>query len=197
MNKFLLIVFSLIISCKNNNITQNGNANDSITSMVSSNQQDSTKLKVAANMLDSVIAKRNTRSIYNGSDLKTEDYIVQCPNGQKSSLISHIEYVRKEWRNVPSPITATYEGNDFGDYFHVIFKDANGVTYDFGKANNNYGEYKLYELSGQYEDNPKYLGKKFTLYWDWVLSEFYCCDGEYDMAKAYLPSITKLELIKK
>ncbi len=195
MNKysilFLLIISYLIISC--NNKANNVHTNDTITSVISSKLG----LKVAANTLDSVIAHRNIRSIYNGSDLKTEEYIVQYPNGQRASLISHIEYVRKEWLNVPNPITATYEGNDFGDYFHVIFKDANGTVYDFGQANNNYGAYKLHELSGQYNDNPKYLGKEFKVYWDWILSKFYCCEGEYGKAQAYLPSITKLEIIQQ
>ncbi|MBL7747600.1 MAG: hypothetical protein JNM19_09260 [Chitinophagaceae bacterium] len=108
----------------------------------------------------------------------------------------HIEWLREEWQNVPNPMTAIYQGNDFGDYQHILFKAENGVEYDFGQANNRYGPYKLYEPSGQYEDNPEFLGKKFKVYWDWVVSDFFCCEGEYGKARAYLPSITKLELMK-
>jgi hypothetical protein len=193
---FLLVIFFLVISCENNNKTKNDITYDSMPSEVSSKREDSAALKLPDNKSDSVIANKNTQSFLNGGNLKTDDYIKQYPANQNAQLRRHIEWLRKEWQNVPNPITATYQGNDFGDYHHILFKDANGVEYDFGQAKNNYGQYNLHELSGQYDDNPEFLGKKFKVSWDWKLSEFLCCDGEYGEAKAYLPSITKLELIK-
>lgn len=196
MNKygilFILTIFFLIISCENNNRPKSDITYDSMTK-----REDSTTLKFTGNKPDSAIANRDTQSFLNGSNLKTDDYIKQYPANQNAELRRHIEWLRKEWQNVPNPITATYQGNDLGDYHHIIFKAANGVAYDFGQANNSYGQYKLHELSGQYDDNTEFLGKEFKVYWDWKLSEFLCCDGEYGEAKAYLPSITKLELIKK
>lgn len=200
MNKygilFLPVIFFLIISCKNNSKAKNDITDDSMTSTVSSKREDSTTWRITGNKSDSVIPNSNTPSFSNSRHLKTDDYIKQYPADQKAALRHHIEWLRKEWQNVPNPITATYQGNDFGDYHHILFKAANGAEYDFGQAKNSYGQYKLHELSGQYDDNPEFLGKKFKIYWDWKLSAFLCCDGEYAEAKAYLPSITKLELIK-
>ena len=200
MNKynifFLPVIFFLIISCENNHKTKNEIPYDSMTPEVSSKREDSATLKFTGNKLDSVIANRNRQSFLNGSNLKIDDYIKQYPANQTAALRRHMEWLRKEWQNVPNPITATYQGNDFGDYHHLLFKAANGLKYDFGQAKNSYGQYVLHELSGQYDDNPEFLGKKFKVYWDWKLSEFLCCDGQYGEAKAYLPSITKLELIK-
>jgi hypothetical protein len=164
MNKynilFLLAIFLLIISCENNNnkikkvITY-----DSMSSADSSKRKDSTTLKFTDNKLDSVIPNRNTQLFTNGSDLKIDDYIKQYPANQTTELRRHMELLRKEWQNVPNPITASYQGNDFGDYHHILFKAANGVEYDFGQAKNSYGQYNLHELSGQYVDNPEFLGK--------------------------------------
>jgi hypothetical protein len=200
MNKynilFLLAIFPLIISCENNNKTKNDITYDSMTSEVNAKRNDSTTLIITDDKLDSVIPNRDTQLFTNRCNLKIDDYIKQYPANQTAELRRHMERLRKEWQNVPNPITATYQGNDFGDYHHILFKAANGVEYDFGQAKNSYGQYNLHKLSGQYEDNPEFLGKKFKVYWDWKLSEFHCCDGESGEAKAYLPSITKLELIK-
>lgn len=200
MNKygilFLPVIFFLIPSCENNNRTKIDITNDSLTADVSSTQVDSAVMTYRDNKSDSVLADKNAQTLLTGRNLKAADYIKQYPADQKDELRRHIERLRKEWQNVPNPITATYQGNDFGDYHHVLFKDANGVVYDFGQAKNSYGQYKLHELSGQYDDNPEFSGKKFKVYWDWVLSDFFCCDGEYGKAKAFLPSITKLELLK-
>lgn len=195
MNKynllFLLITPLLIISCNNNPKTKNDIPKDSTISEINPKQVDKP-----------VIPKNNSSysSIVNGntpSFLKeTEDYIKQYPGEQKKEFKRYMDELIKEWKDVPNPITATYKGNDFGDYHHIMFKDANGVQYDFGQAKNEYGQYKLHELSGDYNDNPKYLGKKFKVYWDWKLAKFLCCDGEYGKAEAYLPTITKLELIQ-
>ena len=201
MNKnsilFLPVILFLIISCEDSNNTKNNIASYSTTCLDISKRNDSTTLKVADKKVDSLTANRNDTSFLNGANLKVEAYIKQYPANQNANLKRHIEQLRKDWQNVPNPIIAIYSGSDFGDYFHIFFKAANGAEYDFGQAKNNYGQYELFKLSGQYEDNPEFLGKEFKVYWDWELSEFLCCDGEYGKAKAYLPSITKLELIKK
>ena len=200
MNKYtfilILTIFVVLLSCENKPV-KNESIDDLSTSDKNSKPEDSTTIKFVDQSLDSIPTTESTQVFLKGKNLKTADFIIQYPANQNAELKSQIEHLRKEWQNVRNPITATYIGNDFGDYHHVIFKDANGVEYDYGQANNNYGSYKLHENSGQYEDHPDYLGKEFKVYWDWTLSEFLCCDGEYGKAKAYLPAITKLELIKK
>ena len=83
-------------------------------------------------------------------------------------------------------------GCDVFDYFHLNFQDDKGTEYDFGFGNNQLGDYTL--CNEDITDNKKYLGKTFLLYWNWEISRFPCCEGEYNTVEAYLPSITKLEL---
>ncbi len=201
MTKFktipLLLISIPFLSCKNNKTSKNNNTIDSIKIETNSNVQDSAKTEIITSKLDSTSIKNTTDSILTGNNLKTDDYIKQYPTNQKAELRRQIEWYIEEWKNVPNPLIATYAGNEFGDYHHVIFKDASGKEYDFGQSKNNYGKYKLHELDGQYDDNLTYLGKQFKIYWDWKLTAFLCCDGEYGKAVAYLPTITKLELVKK
>lgn len=194
---FLLIIFLPLMSCEKNHKTQKDIVSGVITSELISKREDSTKSKLIDNKLDYETENKKTQSILNGGNLKTDDYIKKYPAKQSAELRRHIDYLRKAWQNVPNPITATYQGNDFGDYHHIIFKAKNGAEYDFGQAKNNYEPYKLHKLSGQFDDNHEFLGKEFKVYWDWKLTNFLCCDGEYGKAKAYLPTIIKLELIKK
>ncbi len=146
--------------------------------------------------LDSVTNITSSVPRFNKSNLYVDSLIRQYPAYQKAALKNLMEWRVYEWKNVPNPLLATYQGSDFGDYHHVIFKSESGVEYDFGQARNNYGQYTLHELSGQYEDNPEFIEKQFSVYWDWKLTEFLCCDGEFGEAIAFLPTITKLELIK-
>lgn len=83
-----------------------------------------------------------------------------------------------------------------GDYFHLNFEDVNGKTYDFGFGDNNLGEFVLCN-EPQFETNHKYLNRTFRIYWNWKITKFPCCDGDYEIVEAYIPSITKLELIVK
>jgi microsomal dipeptidase-like Zn-dependent dipeptidase len=140
-------------------------------------------------------AKRNNQAVTGQNTNTTTDCISVYPAQQEAALKQYIAELKKEWKSVPNPIIARYEGNSFGDYHHIIFKDSTGTTFDFGQANNYYGRYKLFDQSGQYDDNPAYTGKEFKIYWDWKLSSFLCCDGNYGKAKACLPSITKLVLL--
>lgn len=201
MNKYLLlltpVIFLLICSCDNNNQEKNNPLNDTLAHRDSTIRKDSAALDTAVNKPGTATPGTHTPSFSPGPAVKTDDFIKQYPGNDKAALRNYIESLRKEWQHVPNPFTATYEGNDFGDYFHLLFKDAKGVTYDFGQAANNFDTYKLYEPSGQYEDNPEYLGKKFKVYWEWKLTDFLCCEGEYGKAKAYLPAIIKLELVKQ
>ena len=95
-----------------------------------------------------------------------------------------------------NPFLATYEGNEFGDYHHIMFEGAYSKRCDFVFGNNNFGKFKLFS-DDEMIDNPNYLGKSFKIYWEWKASSFPCCSGEYEMVKAYLPSIVKLELVDK
>lgn len=200
MNKFLnlisLVIFFLFISCENNNgKAKNNITSDSLPSKVVE-IKDSAKSNFTNDALEAVKSNLDSGSLLITKDLKIDDFILQYPGSYKEGLRSQIEWLIKEWKNVPNPIIATYKGNEFGDYHHINFKNANGKTYDFGQAKNNFGEFTLYDDSEQYVDNPKFLGKKFNVYWNWKIAEFLCCEGEYGKAKAYLPTIVKLELVK-
>lgn len=125
---------------------------------------------------------------------KSKDFILQCNNQIKQEVISDINYYREKWSKVPNPLIAKYLGNDFGDYFHLLFEDINGENHDFGLGNNNLNEIQLYNNNEQLSDNVEYLNKKFKIFWNWKVSSYPCCSGGYDNVKAYHPSIIKLEL---
>ena len=127
---------------------------------------------------------------------KTIDFIISCESDYfTEDLIHQIEYDRAIWAGISSPLMATYRGNEIGDYFHLNFEGDTSFIYDFGFGNNDYGEFELFS-GDSYEDNPKYLHKKFLVYWEWKPSIFPCCSGEYYKAEAYMPSIIKLELVE-
>lgn len=126
----------------------------------------------------------------------TRDFIAKCPKDFEKELEFYIEYERKQWENVPNPIVAKYIGNDFGDYHHIDFEDSAGKIYNFGFGNNNFGGTVLFYEDQHFNDNPKYLGMPFKIFWEWKVSSFPCCSGEYEMVEAYLPSIVKLELVE-
>ncbi len=107
------------------------------------------------------------------------------------------DYVAEMWKDVPNPFIATYNGNMFGDYFHIEFEDSDGNYYDFGDGNNYFGDYPLYHGTEQYDENLSCLGKEFIVTWEWKMSEFPCCEGEYNLTRAKRPSITGLELSDK
>jgi hypothetical protein len=125
---------------------------------------------------------------------KSADFIISAKHKNSEGVLRTIANTRAEWKNVPNPFIAVYRGCDFGDYFHLTFEDNKGKTCDFGFGNNNFGPYTLFD-SEQYNDNKKYLDKSFRIFWNWKPSSFPCCDGEYETVEAYMPSITKLELM--
>jgi len=99
---------------------------------------------------------------------------------------------KKRWKNVANPLIAVYKGNDFGDYHHIEFEDSNRKSYDFGFGNNDFGDIWLYSNDEQMNDNPQYLDKSFKMFWEWKISSFPCCSGEYEIVEAYIPSIIEL-----
>ncbi|MBN2756401.1 MAG: hypothetical protein JXR51_04420 [Bacteroidales bacterium] len=119
-------------------------------------------------------------------------------NLKDGELYDELSNAIEEWKNVESPFIATFNGVEFGDYFHIMFTDKNNFFYDFGFGNNDFGKYELY-LENDEEGaatNPKYLNKTFKIWWTWKMSSFYCCSGEYNVVKAHRPSIIKIELIE-
>lgn len=207
---FQLLIAILICSCNNSSTENNDHSfqiETSDTSVINNPNGDSINdfqkiHNVAKENNDSIITpmhsiKVNDKVLKRNSidNWSIDDFIIKCPESYKGELKSDIEYVKEQWKNVETPIIVFYRGNDFGDYFHLNFEDENGKKYDFGFGNNSYGEYVLFENSGHYEDVAKYLDKKFKVHWDWRASSFPCCSGEYEVVEAYLPSITKLELI--
>jgi hypothetical protein len=195
-NLYAAALFILFSSC-NNNQTKTNPEKDPLPAEVSVDKKDTAAARGTTEWPDSLTPDNNNQPPSKGSELKKEDPVLQNVAHQSPAVKRYLDGLRINWKNTANPIIATYEGNDFGDYHHIIFKDAKGNTYDFGQAANIYGKYQLHELSGQYEDNPAWLGKRFKVYWEWKLSDFLCCEGEYEKTKAYLPAITKLELIKK
>jgi hypothetical protein len=192
---FLVIFF---ISC-NNSSHQISNTSDSTIQVNGNpNKTGADSIDVHQHLADGntdtiVIARPDSSKEISVKDWSIDDFIINKRDRSSKAVRSSIEYAREQWKNVKNPFVATYRGCEFGDYFHLNFEDANGKKYDFGFGNNSYGKFILYNKT-DYADNPAYLGKAFNIYWDWKISSFPCCDGEYHMVKAYLPSITKLEL---
>ncbi len=115
---------------------------------------------------------------------------------ENSSLASYINYLHEKMENVKNPIRATYEGTDFGDYFHLSFRGPNELYLDFADGNNDFGKYELYD-SLTFEENQKYVGKTFEIHWEYKISTFACCEGEMEAVTAKVPSITELKLIEQ
>ena len=165
------------------------------TLSIAKNEQDTivdNTLVTPINPVESVYTNPNDLV----KDWKDEDFVISCEKEYyRKELINDMAYYRGEWKAIKSPFIATYKGVQSGDYFHLIFEGDNEYTYDFGFSNNDFGPYELYEDFGHYNDNPKYLDQQFKVYWEWVISDFPCCSGDYYQAEAYMPSIVKLELI--
>lgn len=142
----------------------------------------------------------NNRMENNGPDRKresdgVEDYIISCPLAYMDELIQQIQYEIDEWKDVPNPLVAKYVGSEIGDYYHILFEDAKGKSYDFGFGNNDFSAYPTLEHVESSED-LEFVGKEFNIFWDWKVSSFPCCSGEYEIVEAYIPTITGLELAK-
>ena len=60
-----------------------------------------------------------------------------------------------------STMLATFEYAEFGDFYHLVFKDEAGEEWDFGSGDNNYGGF----VFGEEESNPDLVGKKFKIVW--------------------------------
>lgn len=142
------------------------------------------------------------------SVIKGQDSIRLAPKmGTKEDeeplLFGEEIYTDEQWRKVKNPLVATYTGNFIGDYFHLGFTDANGNMYDFGNGNNSFhGKneeeyYQLYDTEKDFTDHLAFLNKEFTIHWEWKLSKFPCCEGEYDIVEEKRPSIVRLYPSKK
>lgn len=129
------------------------------------------------------------------SNWKVDSLIIECPEGYREALIQDLQYTQDHWRGTENPMTATFTGVDFGDYFHIDFEDSTGKSFDFGFGNNDFGKYELIDDTDQMIENKEYFNKQFKIYWEWKISEFPCCSGEYELVKAYQPSIVGLELV--
>lgn len=125
-----------------------------------------------------------------------DNYIIKCSDDTEHELKQQLNNDILEWKNIKNPIIAKYIGNEILDYFHLEFKDKDGKIYDFGTGNNNYGQYELFEKLDHYVDNPKYLNKKFKIFWSWKKSTFPCCSGNYNLVIAMQPSIKKIVLLE-
>jgi len=109
-------------------------------------------------------------------------------------LVRYIKYLEDTWKNAQNPLIVTYTGSFIGDYFHFQFEDASHNTYDFADGLNDLGEFSFFD--DDYNGNPDFIGKKFKITWAWRLNKFQCCDGDYNIVEAKIPSITTIELVK-
>lgn len=132
---------------------------------------------------------RNKKKLHKESIIN--EFIIEAPKNYETELKQYIEYEKEKWKNIPNPFIATYKGNYIGDYHHIEFKDDKGEIYDFGFGENDFGDILLFNK--ELDDNPKYLEQSFKIFWKWKISSFPCCSGDHKPAKAYLPSIVKLE----
>lgn len=125
-----------------------------------------------------------------------DDFIIKCSENHIEELRMDIEYEIKQWKDVKNPIIAKYKGIWLGDYFHFDFVDEQGREYDFGFGNNNLGKYILYDVNDElgWFHNKRYLNKSFKIWWDWRVSSYPCCSGDYELVETYHPSIIKIEL---
>lgn len=137
-----------------------------------------------------------TTSINAYGQVAVDTLIKECPENYCDELHADMTYYVNYWKDVPNPFVATYRGNEFGDYFHVIFEINDTLHYDFGFGDNQFDAHVLYENGGDYADNPDYLDKRFEVHWAWRISIFPCCSGAFERAVAYMPSIVGLKLVK-
>lgn len=159
-----------------------------------------TKLIVLLSTIFFLVSACKNTSSGEKSKVKTdnwteEQFIVSCPESLKPEVIQLVEYTRKEWKSIPNPFIAKYTGNGFGDYHHINFQDAAEHIFDFGSANNDFGDYVLFDEE-TLDDNLDYLDKTFKVYWTWKASKFPCCSGGYESVEVYMPSISKLKLLE-
>ncbi|PLX25464.1 MAG: hypothetical protein C0599_00530 [Salinivirgaceae bacterium] len=148
-----------------------------------------------------VFTFENNRMENNGPDRIREpnsvkDFIKKYPEGSEIELIEFLQSKIEYWDWADNPLFVTYKGNRYEGYHHIEFENDNGEIYDFGYGDNDYGRIQLFYDDDQTTDNPMYIGQRFKIYWEWRMVEFPCCEGEYKEAKAYLPSIVKLEMIE-
>lgn len=192
---FYLFLFILFVSCNNPSTESNKSDSNNETKEDRNKAKTDTIQNLSEAKTDSILnEKTENEELISVQQWKTEDFIVSKQFKSSATVKRNIEYTREDWKNVKSPFIATFQGTDIGDYFHLTFEDAKGKIYDFGFGENQLGDYELYKEPD--DPNPKYLGKTFKIYWNWKVTTFPCCDGEYDQVEAYLPAITRLELVE-
>ncbi|MDG1914767.1 MAG: hypothetical protein P8I55_09290 [Crocinitomix sp.] len=145
----------------------------------------------------------SNNTIIDEDSIGIEDELIAVPAdeyeltdlNENPSLKNYVDYLHEVMDDVESPIELVYEGVDFGDYFHLTFTGPDELYLDFGDANNDFGEYELYDPL-TFEDNSKYVGKTFEVFWEFKASSFYCCEGEMESTTAEVPSIVQLKLME-
>jgi hypothetical protein len=186
------------LSCKSHSNEDDVNSNPIIESVIDTISNDHNHQFIDPEEREISLSDVNNQpdsNAVNTDSWSIDDFIIDCPAYYLTELKMQIKQEREHWENVQNPLIAVYKGNDFGDYHHINFEDANGKNYDFGFGNNDYGDLVLFDEE-QLDDNPEYLGQSFLLFWEWKIATFPCCSGDYEVAEAYLPSIVKLELDK-
>lgn len=120
------------------------------------------------------------------------DATAEIDEVEKTPVENYLSILREQWKDTPNPIVAKFESAELHDYFHLLFRDAEGNGYDFADGNNDLGDYVLYDED--YTGNKKYIGKEFEIKWEWKMSEFVCCDGMMENVEGEIPSIVNIQL---
>ncbi len=123
--------------------------------------------------------------------------IISCPRNYYENVREEILFFLDKWENIPNPVVVVYKGTKYKEYFQINFKSLDGKKLNFAQGDNSFGDYKLFDGKGEdKKTNKEYLNKQFKIHWEWKQSSYPCCHGDYQMIKAYQPSIIKMELVE-
>jgi hypothetical protein len=125
-----------------------------------------------------------------------ENEIVPIEPGDSTNMVKSPlaqPYLRKA---TPQTFTGTYQGAEFGDYYHLSFEAENGDYWDFGHGKNDLGKF---DFLGDVESEKakELIGTKYLVTWDSIWNIYPCCEGGMDPKASFMPSITKVEAISK
>jgi Right handed beta helix region len=115
-----------------------------------------------------------------------DDYIVRCEDTFKLELESIIRKTIEEWKDVPTPFVAVFNGSQF--------VGPEGKVYDFAWGSDGYTQLDMMQVM---ENNPDgYINRSFIVSWQWAVSTIPVPSAEYEYFEAYMPSIVSLKLMK-
>lgn len=187
---FFLLSVIILQSCSNS--SNKADESSSVPAKAAVSEADKASSNSPKDDEESVKKRLNIKS---SGEWNIDDFTSEVKGNEyfKGTVKNKIKDEMIHWKGVENPIVADFDGVIFGDYFYIYFKGENGKKYTFSSGDHDFGQYTLYDENQN--SNPKYVGKKFKIYWDWRKSSFPCCQGGYKKTVAHQPTILKLELI--